>query len=67
MEIVRKTENAMETNPESHTEPRRNTDRKHDTNHSDGKPLPPSAQPERQGNELPKDDIYVSDTPGKKQ
>jgi hypothetical protein len=53
----------METNPESHTEPRRNTDRKHDTNHSDGTPLPPSAQPEREGNELPKEDVYVTGKP----
>ena len=53
----------METNPESHTEPRRNTDRKHDTNHSDGTPLPPSAQPEREGNELPKEGVYVTGKP----
>ena len=56
----------METNPQSHTEPRPNADRFHDTNHSDGKPLPPSAQPERQGNELPKDEIYVNGKPEKK-
>jgi len=28
--------------------------------------MPPSAQPERQGNELPKDEIYVNGKPEKK-
>ena len=50
----------METNPENHTEPRPNNDRKHDTNHSDGNPLPPSAQPDRQGNEHKNEDVYVT-------
>jgi hypothetical protein len=57
----------METNPQSHTEPRPNTDRQHDTNHSDGKPCKPEAEgeesctpPDRQGNELPKVSVFVN-------